>query len=81
MTDKDKNPKTVNKNGVSVAPDGSGYFDSSLFASTNFAGMLIPPGAMLDVVSTTDMTGAVPTLYPKADFPDYDNFTNPGIKS
>ena len=81
MSRKDHSPEEVNKNGVSVSPDGSGYYDSSLFPANSVAGVFIPPGATQDIVSATDMTGAYPTMYPRAEFPDYDNFKNLGIKS
>ena len=80
MRNKDQKQEPVNKNGVSVGPDGSGYYDSMLFPAAPVVGTFIPPGAPLDVVSANGMTGAVPTLYPKTDFPDYDNFNNLGMK-
>ncbi|NLB28875.1 MAG: hypothetical protein GX823_01395 [Clostridiales bacterium] len=74
-----KEHRGVNKNGVSVASDGSAVYDGSLAAPDTVAeNFLVPPSVL---VSATDLTGAYPTLRPKTEFPDYDNFTNLGMKS
>lgn len=80
MSDKDYTER-VNKNGVSVGPDGSGFYDYSLAPANSVAGTFIPPGSVMDIISATDMTGAFPSMYPKTEFPDYDNFGNLGMKS
>ena len=81
MGNKNYNPDRVNKNGVSVASDGSGYLDCSLAPVNSVPGTFIPPLAAADIISATGTTGVVPTMYPRTKFPDYDNFSNLGMKS
>jgi len=70
----------VNKSDLAVIPDGTGYYDRSPAAAGSFVETTYSPGMFQAVASATDMTGAVPAAKPKMEFPDYDNFANPGLK-
>ena len=75
MSNGDHNPGMENTGSIPLTPGGTGYYDFLL------SGPLIPPGFIWDISSAAGMTGAIPTLNPKTDFPDYDNFNNLGMKS
>lgn len=80
MSDKyfDSTPRkasNVNKNGVSVASDGSGFYDCSLAAPSNsVTDSYLVPGSIQDVVSETDMTGSVPVVNPETESPYSDSY-------
>lgn len=80
MGDKDYKDN-VNPSGYTAGFPNSVFYDCSLAPANSVSGSFVPPVPILDLVSSTDMTGSVPSMYPRPDFPDYDNFTNLGMKS